>query len=221
MTMLHVFGDSWAAEVNEPEFLYQSGKTNVKPQTLASLIAQQCDLEYRCHAVNGSSQAGMFRQLEQSNISANDVGVFFLTSPSRRTYFTDQGESRTLPVDLQPQYVNDYHCFAMQEFCIKNHAHPLFVSTFNVNYVELNSLWNHVDRQYWMLPPDTCVVRELFDPIWFQQYDVYRNSDFFDWLKSDVDGVQKFIRPCQGHPNMQGRLAMATLAATFIKKIIK
>jgi hypothetical protein len=228
MTVLHIFGDSWAAENSELEKLYSGGKIDSPPQSFARLTAELCGLQYLCHARGGASQADMFLQLQHSKIQSQDVAVFLLTSPSRRTYFDDQGKQFTISVDLQKQYVNDHqdswlsslHCFAMQQFCLSNNVTPLFVSTFNVNYVELCSLWEHIPKHHWILPPTTCMVRELFDPEWFGQYDIYRNNDFYDWLHSQSPGVQKYIRPCNDHPNMAAREVMASVVASAILKTI-
>lgn len=223
---LHVFGDSWAAEVSEPETLYSAGHTDVEPVSVSKLIADQCGLDYECHARGGASIADMLIQLNNSGIREGDHAVFFLTSPSRRTYFNEHGQSKTLAVDLQPNYVNDHqdswlaavHCLAMQHICEQVGVEPWFVSTFNVNYTQLSPLWKHVERSYWLLPPETCVVRELFDLTWFGQWKTYSNSDFYDWLQSGSPGVSQFVRPCQDHPNMQGRRAMADLV---VKNILR
>ena len=228
MTVLHIFGDCWADEHSEPELLYSSGVIKTPPQSFASLTADLCGLQYRCHACSGASQAEMFFQLQNSRIQSQDVAVFLLTSPSRRTYFDEQGKQCTIPVDLQKHYVNDYqdswlaslHCFAMQQFCVSNNVTPLFVSTFNVNYVELSPLWEHIPEHHWILPPTTCMVRELFDPEWFGQYDTYRNNDFYDWLHSESLGVQKYIRPCKEHPNMTAREVMSSTVASAILKAL-
>lgn len=228
MTVLHIFGDSWADENSEPEGLYNRGVIDTPPQSFAKLTAELCGLQYRCHARGGASQADMFLQLQNSNIQSQDVAVFLLTSPSRRTYFDDQGKQFTMAVDLQEQYVNDHqdswlaalHCFAMQQFCVTNNVTPLFVSTFNVNYVELSPLWEQIPKHNWILPPTTCMVRELFDPEWFGQYNTYHNNDFYDWLHSGSPGVQKYIRPCKDHPNMAAREVMAGVVASAILKTL-
>jgi hypothetical protein len=228
MTVLHIFGDSWADENSELEELYSRGKIDSLPQSFARLTAELCGLQYRCHARGGASQADMFLQLQNSKIQSQDVAVFLLTSPSRRTYFDDQGKQFTMAVDLQKQYVNDHqdswlaalHCFAMQQFCVANNVTPLFVSTFNVNYVELCPLWEHIPKHNWILPPSTCMVRELFDLEWFGQYNTYHNNDFYDWLHSQSPGVQKYIRPCKDHPNMAAREVMASVVASAILKTI-
>jgi hypothetical protein len=64
------------------------------------------------------------------------------------------------------------------------------------------------------------MVKELFDPEWFAQYDTYRNNDFYDWLHSESLGVQKYIRPRQDHPNMTAREVMASVVASAILKVL-
>lgn len=228
MTKLYLFGDSWAEENGEYEEIYQAGKAKEIPRSLGKLISELCELEYSCHAKGGSSQFGIFMQLLNSDIQPGDVAIFVLTSPSRRTYFDDKGNSTTVMVDLRPEYVSDYQdswlsavfCFSMLQYCISKGIKPLFVNTFNIGYIELCPLWNSIPDEYWILPADTCVVRELYDPEWFKQYENYRNSDFAEWLDADPKSVSVYIRPCIVHPNMEGRRAMANAISTAVKKIL-
>jgi lysophospholipase L1-like esterase len=58
----------------------------------------------------------------------------------------------------------------------------------------------------------------LFDPEQFAEQ--YNDSDFYDWLQSNNAQVEKYIRPCQDHPNLAGREQIAQAIAKTIKKEI-
>jgi hypothetical protein len=228
MTSIYLFGDSWAEEHGEYEQIYSFAGAKEIPVSLSTLISQHCNLKCFCHAQGGASQFDILIQLLNSNIQANDVAIFVLTSPSRRTYFDDQGTTKTVMRDHSPEGISDYHdswssavlCFSMYQYCVSQDIVPLFINTFNIQYNELCPLWKCIPTQNWILPSDSCVVRELFDPDWFKQYEVYKNNDFSDWLASKSNNVDAYIRPCLWHPNITGRRAMADTIAMAVKNIL-
>ena len=59
---------------------------------------------------------------------------------------------------------------------------------------------------------------ELFDPEHFGQFEEFVNSDFYDWLKLDNQQVNHFIRPCQHHPNLNGRRKIAEIVAAKLSE---
>ena len=83
----------------------------------------------------------------------------------------------------------------------------------------------YVDRMYleipeihWLIPMKESVCSHLFDPDFFHQWDHHHNGDFKDWLDTESVLVQRYIRPCEAHPNFAGHELIARHVA---KELVK
>jgi len=193
------------------------------------MISDMLDIPYVNHAQSGASQMDMISKLVSSEATSGDHAIFSLTAPSRRFYFNEHGRSTNTSVDRDPEQVNDYQdswlsaltCYAVYTYCVTKQICPWFINTFNVSYKSMwaHPMWNLIPDSAWVLPKNTCVVQMLFDPEQFA--DKYNDSDFYDWLQSNNAQVEKYIKPCQDHPNLAGREQIAQAIAKTIKKEIQ
>lgn len=219
--MIHFFGDSWPAENGEYNDIMMK-KFDSYPVMVGKLT--NCDVKN--HALSGSSQEHMILQFLKSDICPGDTAVFSLTAPSRRFLLDDQNNEKHLSVDGNKEGVNDYNdhwisfrtILLLYQMCQSQNITPWFINTFNVCYVEAydNGFWSMIPEECWILPKDKCIINMLFDQNFFQRYNEYRNSDFYEWLSTDNEQVKKFIRPCQDHPNLEGRKIIAEKIAAVI-----
>ena len=221
MTTLYFFGDSWPAEGPMP---------GVKEELVSypSLVGQELNLPVSNHSVLGTSQSDMIQQLLNSGIQANDVAVFSVTAYSRQFYYDENGNKINVskPEDMAMlKTVNDYNgvwqsaqnCYLLYSICRQWNITPCFLNTFNNCYLKHyhHKLWDLIPDDVWILPKDKCVVQE-FDPVYFGQYDEYRNSDYRDWLKTNNAQVQYYIRPHEAHPHVNGRKKIAEIISKFL-----
>jgi hypothetical protein len=133
-------------------------------------------------------------------------------------------------VDLIKEAVNDYsdgwhaarNLALLYLLCEQKQIKPWFLNLFNVCYMDeyKNSLSDFVPPEHWIIPKDQCLVQTVFDPDWFGQYQHYRNSDFYDWLQTNNECVQKYIRPCKEHPNFEGRKIIADVITASIRQYL-
>ncbi len=220
MKTVHFYGDSWTLEY-DPEKLIKDCVGY--PSTIGKLL----DVPVINHGVGGNSQMSMVDQFIRSNINPGDHAVFSLTSPSRRFYFNDNGQGINTTVDKNKESINDYQdswvsaltCYSLINLCHLKQCQPWFVNLFNVSYQQewAHPLWNLIPQEVWLLPPNRCLVQDVFDPEWFSQFEIFRNSDFYDWLNTNNQAVNNYIRPCSHHPNLRGKNAIAEFLANKLK----
>ena len=256
--VLHFFGDSWSAEFSELEWIYKikvqekmlaeneddysyASKfvkysdydlPNEQPKSYPRLIGEILNLEYKNYSKGASSQMYMLDSLVKSEIKENDHAIFSLTSPARRFYYTENGETQNTFADTDVNRVNDIEdnwlaavcCFSIYSYCKQNGVIPWFISTFNVSSNQgekPHKLWAEIPDDRWIIDKQRCVVQELFDPEHFSStYEEfwYRNSDWVDWLNKNNEQVKKYIRPCYDHPNQHGRRIIAEKIANAISE---
>ena len=220
MNTIHFYGDSWTIEKDSEELI----KSCVG---YPSMVGEMLSTPIRNHAISGNSQLGMVDQFISSSISPGDHAVFSMSAPSRRFYLDEIGKRKNIPVDFNKESVNDYQdswlsaitCAMLVDLGKKRDCRIWFVNLFNISYQEewAHPLWKDISDENWLLPPDRCLIQEVFDPTWFSQFEIFRNSDFFDWLDTNNEQVVKCIRPCYNHPNLEGRKRIAV----FIKDKLK
>lgn len=222
---LYFFGDSWSTEIGEYEEITKSIDTFGYPK----MVADSLNLNYKNFSVNGASQPDMLHHLVTSDIKKGDDAIFSLTAPSRRFYYDTKGVQQNLHgwEVLHQESINDYNdvflsavnCYTLYHWCHDRGINPWFLSTFNISYhVDYHhNLWDSIPDSVWILPRTTCVVTQ-FDVEWFSKYSDYRNSDWYEWLKTNNHAVKKYIQPCEHHPNITGREFIANL---IIKKLNK
>ena len=215
MATIYFFGDSWPVGC-ELELATQ------KPYP--KLVGEMLTIPTVNCATGGSSQLEMLPKLLSSQIQPNDVAIFALTSPSRRFYYESNPTNCSDPIitwDFSLTTVNDFNdtwmaglsVYALYSWCLQHQVTPYFFNLFTTSYnTEFHHLiWEEIPEDVWMLPKDTCVARELYDPEWYKQWDTLRNGDFADWLVTNNTQVNKYIKPCINHPNQAGHLVIAEM----------
>jgi hypothetical protein len=238
MNTLYFFGDSWPAENIEIDSIM-----NCKGMTFDSyptIVGQRLGVPIKNCAVAGSSQEHMIVQLLSSGIKAGDHAVFSLTTPSRRMIYNDANEIEHQFVDPCKSGVNEFNdqwrsanaLYVLYQYCRSKEIHPWFVCTFNVTCLDVvyrsgqvieynNPLWKEIPDHCWLMPKNQCLVEKIFDPEFFNQRSAYLNCNFQEWLDTENAQVQRYIRPCQYHPNGVGRTAIAEWIAAEITQRIK
>ena len=217
---LHFFGDSWTSEKCELEKLIEQGKLAGPALSVPALVASKLQLPYTNYSLPASSQEEMIYRMKDAKMQPGDHAVFALTAPSRRFYLDSHNKVNRLFVDNNPDAVNDFSdswksacaCYIFYSTCQSQGVIPWLLSTFNVSWMPetKNHIWNLIPDQIWIIPKNKCIIATDFDPEWFDKYaKEYRNSDFFDWLETKNEQVNKFIYPCQVHPNQEGRKVIA------------
>lgn len=229
MSRLYFFGDSWTSEKCEVEKLIDRNQyqPEMEVKSIPAMIGESLGVTYENFSLPGSSQMYMLDRLIKTDISTNDHAFFFLTAPSRRFYLDSDANKVNTFVDDNKAAVNDFQdawlsslvCYALFKFCQECGARAWFVNLFNVAWFREadNALWNAIPDECWILPRDRCVVSELFDPEFFINYQEYKNSDFYDWLKNENQQVHKYVRPCFEHPNLTGRKKIADYVIAKLK----
>ena len=229
MNTLYFFGDSWSSEACEVEGLAKRSNhfKNEIIQSYPAMVSDLLNMPYKNYSKPGSSQPHMIHQLLTSDIGPGDHAIFSLTAGSRRLYFDEQGVDVNIPVDKNVDAINEYQdcwqaawvCYTLYQYCQQHSISCWFMSTFNVSWSKQTHqpLWNLVHDHCWILPKNHCVL-ELFDPEHFGQFEEFVNSDFYDWLKLDNQQVNHFIRPCQHHPNLNGRRKIAEIVAAKLSE---
>lgn len=229
MPVLYFFGDSWTSEKCEVEDLYRRGiyRPEKPIQSVPAIVSEITGLDHRNYSVPGSSQEHMLYRLLESDIKSGDHAIFALTAPSRRFFLDDDATPTSVHHDAVSS-INDHNdswraSCAVNGFyqqCIIKGVTPWFFCLFNRSRFDNNEVlkknWERVPADRWLLPPTTCAVAEWVDPGWFARFEEYMNSDFYDWLRSDSPEVSRMIHPCQEHPNLEGRWAIARKIAEKI-----
>lgn len=221
MTKLYFFGDSWPAEGGEYNDLVR-----VKHDSYPTMIGKMLGVESRNHAKSGTSIEHTLIQMLASDIGPGDHAVFSLTAPSRRMFYVSPRNIRHTAVDLNRDAVNDTNdqwqavktLLLIYFVCQQRQINPWFINTFNISCYDHthDELWNMIPSQCWILDRRTCIVSELFDPVFHSRYQLYNNSNFDEWLLHNNQQVQQYIRPCENHPNLQGRIRIAECIGTFL-----
>jgi hypothetical protein len=233
MTTLYFFGDSWSSEYCEIEKLVASKQIDLDQplKSYPTMVGTLMGLPIKNLSQSGSSQSSLIEKLLQSNMSTGDHAVFSLTAPSRRMYYNDQGQSINTFTSTFKEALNDYDdswqsaltCYTLYKLCQEKSVNCWFISTFNISYNSnfCHPLWDYVPDSAWLIPKDNCAVQTEFDPEFFNRYQDYKNSDFYEWLNTNNNQVHECIRPCNQHPNLHGRERIANKIACELKKRIK
>jgi hypothetical protein len=226
MTTIYFYGDSWP---NGHELDY----TNLFPtlqHPYPVLVGEMLGVESVNCAVSGTTQLEMLPHMLESKIQPGDIAVFSLTSPSRRFFYEPHYDDPTKPLiewDFTLTTVNDFNdvwmaglsVYVLYMWCKDHQVTPYFFNSFTTSYnTEFHhNIWNEIPDDVWLLPKDTCVARELFDPAWYKQWDTLRNGDYADWLDTNNEQVQRYIRPCKDHPNPEGHRIIAEMIVKGIR----
>jgi hypothetical protein len=233
--MLYFFGDSWSAEAGELESWHL--RNNIVPsEPLASypaMISKLLNIPYKNFSIPGSSQMSIISCLVASGATQGDHAVFSLTSPSRRFYYNDKADMVHLSIDStkdatsvhQDSWLSALACFTIYSYCIQNKIQPWFVNTFDVSYHDRidnhHLLWTSIPDSVWILPKDTSLVEQEFDPEWYSNGSANKSANLYNWLNSGRSTIEEYIRPCSDHPNINGRKKIAQKIVSVIKDKIK
>lgn len=223
MTTIYFYGDSWTrgSELElfpEPQKVY------------SELIEEFLKIPTKNYSKNGSTQLEMMHQLLHSPIGKNDIAIFSLTSPSRRFFYGPDPRNQESPkifYDGSLQTINDYNdvwmaglaVYTLYTWCLQHSIKAYFFNLFTTSYnTEFHHLiWDSIPDDIWILPKDTCATREWYDPTWYKQWDTLRNNNYSAWLGTNNKQVQKYIRPCQNHPNPEGHKMIAQMVGEYLR----
>jgi hypothetical protein len=221
MTQLYFFGDSWSAEGGEYNDLIR-----IKHDSYPTMIGKMLGVESKNYSQSGTSIEHTLIQMLKSDIKAGDHAVFSLTAPARRMYYLNERYIKHTAVDPNREAMNDTNdqwqavtsLLLIYLICQQRNIQPWFINTFNISCynTQHDHLWDMIPRDCWILGRTTCIVRELFDPVFHSRYELYKNSNFDEWLSHNNQQVQQYIRPCENHPNLQGRILIAEFIGNFL-----
>lgn len=225
--MLHFFGDSWPAAGGEI-YNYLLKTQGIKTDSYPTMVGKILDMPVKNYAVSGSSQQHMIIQILSSNLLPGDHAIFSMTCPAREMYYNDQNQLVRTMISPNKDGINDYQdswrsanvCFMLYHYCKSRQVHPWFINMFTVSSYEKTKhpLWDEIPEFNWLIPKHECIVQTDFDPAFFNRHADHRNSDYWDWLNDNNAQVQKYIRPCESHPNLEGKELIAKKIAKEIKK---
>jgi len=232
---LYFFGDSWSSEKGELESWHlKNGVTPDEPlRSYPAMVSETLEIPYKNFSIPGSSNLNMIDQLVNSGATKGDHAVFSLTAGSRRFYYDDHGTVVHLGIDqtkgavsvYQDSWLSALSCFTLYSYCVKKEIQPWFISTFDILYhnriADHHPLWNSIPDSVWIISKDSCSVQKDFDPDWYNVANKNLTADFYNWINSDRESVKKYIRPCNDHPNLEGRKKIAQTITLKLKNKIK
>ncbi len=233
--MLYFFGDSWSSEIGELETWHRVNQVapNEPLKSFPYMISADTGIPYKNFSVPGSSQQSMIHQLINSEISTGDTAIFCFTASSRRCFYNGSGDLVNLDVDKHKEALNEYQdswlsaltCFTLYNFCVNKKIDPWFVNVFEVCYHNRidkhHALWKEIPDSVWLLPKDTCLVHTEFDPEYYAPDSKNLVANLYNWLNTNNENVYRYIRPCQDHPNLNGRKKIAQRITLELKKKMK
>jgi len=197
MSVLHAFGDSFTYGYDLSD-CDANGLPTHSSLTYSALSAKNLGLDYKCHAIGGSSNNGILRQIKLANIKQEDTCLIMWTF-SVRYAFMHAGEKgwHTIEKDEDRWWWDmvDQH----PEQCLDRSLDSILAAqtilesigcnyTFLCNNIELqdeiqyNNKW--LDKSKWLfLPKDHEMINSKGHPF----DDVHR--DVFNILKERLNGT--------------------------------
>jgi len=199
MTILHAFGDSFTYGYELSDIDEQQPTTH-SLLTYSALLAKHLGIDYKCHAIGGSSNNGILRQIKLANVKEEDTCLVMWTF-SVRYAFMLAGEKgwHTIKKDEDRWWwdIVDQH----PERCLDRSLDSILAAqtilesigcnyTFLCNNIELqdeiqyNNKW--LDKSKWLfLPKDHEMINSKGHPF----DDVHR--DVFNILKERLNGTNR------------------------------
>jgi len=199
MSVLHAFGDSFTYGYDLSD-CDANGLPTHSSLTYSALSAKNLGLDYKCHAIGGSSNNGILRQIKLANIKQEDTCLIMWTF-SVRYAFMHAGEKgwHTIEKDEDRWWWDmvDQH----PEQCLDRSLDSILAAqtilesigcnyTFLCNNIELqdeiqyNNKW--LDKSKWLfLPKDHEMINSKGHPF----DDVHR--DVFNILKERLNGTNR------------------------------
>ena len=213
------FGDSWPAgcelENNQGRDRPELAFPNIVGERLACPVINR--------SVTGSSVPRIVEEFLDSDPRFKDIAIFCLTAKTRRMYRAADNSIVEEQFNHDEKYVNPYEdervnaqTSALLYFLCKTRGTvPYFFNLFDTPRFD-DRLSTLIPDSHWIIPRKHSVLSWIFDPIFFTRFNDHHNGDFREWLDRDCSLVQKYIRPCQAHPNLQGHEAIADLITRFL-----
>ena len=222
---LYFFGDSWTAEQGELELWHKT--KNITPtetlQSYPAIVANCLGLPYKNFGLRGSSQFDMVHQFLNSDIQPGDHAVFALTASARRFFYSENKKNNSIGIDTNKAAVNSYQdswlsgltCFTLCQLAREKQVSVWFFAAFDRIWEEFDyhPIWDSVPDSVWLIPKNQSALAE-FDPEFFS---IPTRSELYTWLRSGRDSVEQYIRPCDDHPNMNGRKKIANIVALALE----
>ena len=218
------FGDSWPAGV-ELDRIPKTTQHSHRDGAFPALVGERLQVDIVNKAIAGSSQESMLESLLDCNIKKDDIAIFCCTAKTRRLYRRDDGTTHGIQFQHDTTYVNPYedervssHCCALLYYlCMSRGCTPYFFNLFDcVRYVD--RMYLEIPESHWLIPKEESVLSWLFDPVYFHKYDHHHNGNFRAWLDTESELVQRYIRPCEGHPNLNGHNLIAEYLVEQLQK---
>lgn len=174
--------------------------------------------------ISGNSNDYLVSQLEE-NLQNIETAVFCLTDPARRYWKDNNGSwingnnaSSKLPDyvkkcitslsnDTNDDLISSQVCLLLYLICKINNIQPYFINMFGSQLGE-SKLWELIPESAWLLPKNKCIVQKCFD-VSNYLVEFPTIGDYTFWLQTNNSDVQKFIRPCDAHPNKLGHKVIA------------
>jgi len=199
MSVLHAFGDSFTYGYDLSD-CDANGLPTHSSLTYSALSAKNLGLDYKCHAIGGSSNNGILRQIKLTNIKQEDTCLIMWSFSVRYAFMLVEGWA-TLGYDI-PNHdwwwdMVDQH----PEQCLDRSLDSILAAqtilesigcnyTFLCNNIELqdeiqyNNKW--LDKSKWLfLPKDHEMINSKGHPF----DDVHR--DVFNILKERLNGTNR------------------------------
>jgi hypothetical protein len=221
------FGDSWPAGCELELFLdtKDTSITAVPELAFPAMVGKLLNKTVINMAKTGASQEFMIESVLQSNINPNDIIIFCCTAKTRRMYRRPNGTIWERQFNHDSDYVNPYedervssHCLSLLYYMSQaRKANTYFFNLFDcVHYMD--PMYQEIPENCWLIPIQESVLSYLYDSDFFHQWDHHHNGDFRQWLDTECLAVQKYIRPCQAHPNLDGHKLIAEYLVEQLRK---
>ena len=213
------FGDSWVAGCELARFKSNNELDFGKDEpslAFPNIIQELTGIECINKGVSASSQPSMIEYFHSCNFNKGDIAIFALTSPGRRMYRSDDGSIADQGCTANKEFINQYddervssQAIALLYYMsLSRGVTPYFFNLFDcVRFGDIT--YNEIPNENWLISNTSSIIDTLFDTEYFKRYDHHRDWNFQEWLETENELVQKYIRPCEAHPNLVGQRAIA------------
>ncbi len=218
---LWFYGDSWP---NGCELENSQGKS--RPElAFPAMVSYRLRRSFVNKAVTGSSQPYLIEAFLESDVESNDIAIFCLTAKTRRMYRSVDNSIVESQFNHDDRYVNEYEdervssqtCALLYFLAQQKNVKPYFFNLFDTVRHD-NKLYQVIPDDCWLIPRNHSVLSWLFDPDFFTRNADHHNGDFREWLDRNCELVEKYIRPCEAHPNITGHRVIADYIVETLQK---
>lgn len=234
------FGASWV--FGDELHLFDVSPESKDSYTFAGLVSQHFEADCVNLSLRGSSINYMpmefYKILNDINV-AQDTMFFLLPSNHRTSLFDEQGDLKNILGETRYQahnvhpYADKWYKFfdnpAQRSYnfdCVLNLLYfwcqDLGVRCYfaNVDSIIKKSTIDSTPASVWLLPKEQCLAQFIL-PIIDQEYDTIITDDNprltdAQWAMQKT-AVEKYIRPCWTHPNLEGHKKIAQTIIKILK----